>query len=67
MLSAIISHSEMFRAERLFSEGVSNPISNNPYFKPQSASTKLNQGHSAFNKCISRSLKDITKYCVIEI
>lgn len=57
----------MFRAERLFSEGVSNPIPNNPHFRSESASTKLDQGHSVFYKSISRSLKDITKYCVIEI
>lgn len=67
MLSAIISHSNLFRVERLFSDRVSNPISNNPFFKPESAPLRLENGHAVFNKSISRSLKDVTKYRVIEI
>ena len=67
MISAILSYSEMFRAERLFTDRVSSPIPNNPFLKSEYALSKHNKDNAVFNKSISRSLKNITKYRVVEI
>jgi hypothetical protein len=67
MISAILSCTEMFRAERLFTDRVSSPIPNNPFHKSENALLKRNKDNAVFNKSISRSLKNITKYRVVEI
>jgi hypothetical protein len=67
MISAILTKSDIFRAERLFSERVSNPISTSSFFKPTQIQSDNDQDPVVFNKFISRLLKDTKKYRVVDL
>jgi len=67
MSCIILNNKDLFRAERLFSERVSSPISTNSFY---GFGNDLRHDDSAsvnFNKFISRLLNDTKKYRVVKI
>jgi len=67
MASLILDNKDMFRAERLFSERVSSPISTNSFYRTRSERNEDNNETIVFNKFISRLLNDTKKYRVVQL
>lgn len=67
MSGAILTKSDMFRAERLFSERVSSPISTNSFFKSENDLYEDGREPIMFNKSISRLLNNTKKYRVVKL
>jgi hypothetical protein len=57
MSNLILNQKEIFRAERLFSERVSGPISTNAFY----------QADGEFSRSISRLVSDTKKYRVVRL
>lgn len=67
MASLILNNKDLFRAERLFSERVSCPLSSNFFYKPESEYCNVDSDSASFNKFISRLLKNTKTYRVVEL
>jgi len=67
MASLVLNNKDVFRAERLFSERVSSPISSSSFYKSISDFNNEKTESIVFNKFISRLLKDTKDYRVVEL
>lgn len=67
MSNLILNNKDLFRAERLFSERVSNPIKSNSFYKSDYHSTSNEHGTVVFNKFISRLLKEAKEYRIVNL
>jgi len=67
MSNLILTNSDLFRAERLFSERVSTPISSNSFYKSGIETTENNCEPVVFNKFISRLLNGTKEYRIVNL
>jgi len=67
MANLILNNKNIFRAERLFSERVSSPISSSSFYKSFSDFNNEKTESVVFNKFISRLLKNTKDYRVVEL
>jgi len=67
MSNLILNNKDLFRAERLFSERVSSPISSNSFYKSGSLACSNDHGTIVFNKFISRLLREAKEYRIVNL
>lgn len=67
MSSLILNNKDLFRAERLFSERVSCPISSNSFYKSRCDLHEDGREPIMFNKSISRLLNDTKEYRIVKL
>ena len=67
MSNLILTNADLFRAERLFSERVSTPISSNSFHKSGNDPIENNCEPVVFNKFISRLLNDTKEYRIVNL
>jgi|GEM_PF-1877444 len=67
MSGAILTKSDIFRAERLFSERVSTPIPTSSLCRAKKAFNENTQEVDTFNKSISRVLNETKLYRIVNL